>query len=65
MAIDPKDGKVANRVVSRNLPFVKRVRGRIFVHGPRMSGTIGVNEKATHLIDQVLPAREAVGIPAQ
>jgi hypothetical protein len=23
MAIDPKDGKVANRVVSRNLTFVK------------------------------------------
>ncbi|MGB5809938.1 MAG: hypothetical protein WBG86_05365 [Polyangiales bacterium] len=49
MAIDPKDGKVEKLVVRRNLPFGKRVRGCIFVHSPRMSGTIDVNEKGAPL----------------
>lgn len=49
LAVDPEDGKVAKLVVRRNLPFGSRVRGRIFVRSPRMSGSIDVNEKGTPL----------------
>jgi hypothetical protein len=49
LSIDPKDGKVEKLIIRRNLPFGKRVRGRIFVDSPRMSGSIDVNEKGTPL----------------
>lgn len=49
LSIDPEDGKVEKLVVRRNLPFGARVRGRVYVHSPRMSGTIDVNEKGAPL----------------
>lgn len=49
LAIDPEDGKVEKLVVRRNLPFGARVRGRIYVHSPRMSGSIDINEKGAPL----------------
>lgn len=49
LSVDPNDGKVTKLVVRRNLPFGERVRGRIFVQSPRMSGSIDVNEKGTPL----------------
>ncbi len=48
-AIDPLDGRVERLIVRRNLPFGKRVRGRIFVASPRLPGSIDVNEKGTIL----------------
>jgi hypothetical protein len=49
LAIDPEDGKVVRLVVRRYLPFSLRVRGRIFVESPRMSGSIDVNERGVAL----------------
>jgi len=49
LAVDPEDGQVERLVIRRNLPFGKRVRGRIYVHSPRMSGSIDVNEEGTPL----------------
>jgi len=49
MPIAPEDSNVEKLAVRRNLPFGKRVRGRLFVHSPRMSATIDVNEKGTAL----------------
>lgn len=49
LSIDPEDGKVTRLVVRRNLPFGERVRGRIFVQSPRMSGSIDVNERGVPL----------------
>ncbi len=49
LAVDPEDGRVERLVIRRNLPFGRRVRGRIYVHSPRMSGSIDVNEKGTPL----------------
>jgi hypothetical protein len=43
-AIDPQDGKIERLVVRRYLPFSVRIRARIFVKSPRMSGSIDTNE---------------------
>jgi hypothetical protein len=39
-AVDPTDGRVEGLVIRRNLPFGKAVRARIYVHSPRMSGSM-------------------------
>lgn len=49
LSVDPEDGKVTRLVVRRYLPFSTRVRARIFVHSPRMGGSIDVNEKGVPL----------------
>jgi hypothetical protein len=49
LAVDPEDGKVEKLVIRRNLPFGTRVRGRIYVQSPRMSGSIDINENGTPL----------------
>jgi hypothetical protein len=49
LTIDPLDGMVEKLIVRRNLPFGARVRGRIYVHSPRMSGSVDVNENGTPL----------------
>lgn len=49
LTIDPLDGKVEKLIVRRNLPFGARVRGRIYVRSPRMSGSVDVNENGTPL----------------
>lgn len=48
-AVDPLDGRVEKLIVRRNLPFGKRVRGRIYVASPRLPGSIDVNEKGVVL----------------
>lgn len=42
-AVDPADGWVERLVVRRYFPFGKAVRARIYVHSPRMSGSIDTN----------------------
>ncbi|GEM_PF-2231463 len=49
LAVDPEDGKIERLVVRRYLPFSTRVRGRIFVRSPRLSGSIDVNAQGTPL----------------
>lgn len=49
LSIDPDDGKVEKLVIRRNLPFGARIRGRIYVQSPRMSGSIDINEQGAPL----------------
>lgn len=48
-AVDPDDGKVERLVVRRFLPFSEGLRARIYVHSPRMSGSIDTNENGIPL----------------
>jgi len=49
LAVDPEDGKVERMVVRRFLPFSDAIRARIYVHSPRMSGSIDTNQKGIPL----------------
>lgn len=49
LAVDPNDGQPIELVVRRYLPFSDRIRARIFVESPRMSGSIDTNESGTPL----------------